>query len=1451
MSIVLSSDLFTWLLSHSILSLNDVLDDINGSRVLSETVSTWFSDGIPIGRVVDTLSRMRGGTGMNWEKWKGMEQETNQNQIPIMIQSIEKNQNQKNQAHIKNQNKNQEKHQNQIRNPTQTHKNSSNQKQRQCNWNLLQEELNGKLGVNLDNDLKALIVSGDQEVLVQLIGDIFENEKNNNIEIHGNGTKKRFAGNKLTVSAVDNNHKKDFVLHALSPNHSKNQSIGMDASKESIVTFLAELVAKIFPMDIKHANELVIGASTPNGNFGNETVAKCFKNWSDFFNVGFSGSQSASKSNPFSNSLQLGSFLPLTNWLREVFTHSAKLAQLASASRESLLILLRLLQPALLTPNVEIASWTSRCYSQIIGNLEEKCKDDLYNWFIGVDSKLASNALDTRNLTLIGTGLRSFISCFNRHPDIKISLFGMLDNICKSRCFHFFTQAVNADLNSPSAMIPFIHELLPVLKTHLTISRALVADGIIDYWVDFACKHAECSAGVSAQLLTENADVTVALSLALILQLWMDFPDQVDSRTEVTQNILTLLRKGVRHSSKSVTLSTIVNLFQALDFFTEEKSRFAPFIYKVLVFSLVEHYPNEPIRDFIASNFCQCLTKLNNLPVHIILDPLLKQMALHGFSNLDFDLLLAIAKHPRLPVKHGLLLAHQLGKLALQDLVFGRCASIPFLVLINRYIGEDAMLRYCEKYIKVDLSLFMKSFEDEKLQNANSSITLLDNSIYNQKRSISLELLAKLVHLKIQKLIDQYILPSLNSVIVEFQTLYGFKHGGLQSLASYTQQQLHLIDEESGAAAVESKTPSAIGLLSNRSISEVDTDSAARETKSFAQIEGNHSNLLSEDPKPLKIPINSFRDIKSINLTSLRSELLPVQKRKSIASNDARETNAIDGWPSAEVANVFRREFIAPMTKLFKLFLGQRPALVKVKSFEDLERIRSLLSFAEFHKLYTDLQLSPQPFSKVDLGFIFTTANRGKHSDLKAQVMALDEFLKSLWLVCQELQKRNLASWLNVLDPALISSQPDQARTFILFLKQRCLDIEYAPLIEIWKHAKPKSIFASAPSESLASNYLSQKGEIVKPASIAAVQIIHCLLANALKMQLVPHYTDREKFEKNFDRPMPKALKSKQMLEEEKKKQFSEEKEKTEKKAKELQERLALQRLEKEKREAEKKVLLEAQKQEAIQKKNAYEHRLAIEKEEKKALLEEYRKQKQEESKIAFQNQKTSAEAELFEKKKKLEEWQKNQHPISAASAKKVEMPIKAPDRIKPESRSKSVLKVSASPTVEISVGAKKVRTDAKESITSAAKSVSKAPIFVAKPVAALKGETSVSRQAKISKQLILSPTAAATNEKMKAIAKKVNNASETELQEIREKALQDLASAQNQVADILKRATSTRVKHENSVAPVDEFTQVKVSSGLSADAFDPLAELELAAQVAIREHNENASGNADESAIE
>lgn len=160
-----------------------------------------------------------------------------------------------------------------------------------------------------------------------------------------------------------------------------------------------------------------------------------------------------------------------------------------------------------------------------------------------------------------------------------------MDNICRQHLYHFFTQALSIELTTPASLLGFIHELLPMVRSQVPVQQALIADGIIEYWVDQSCKYAENAGGGSRA--NEIGDETVSQALSLMMQLWTDFPNQVESRSEVTQQMLGLLRKGVRHASRAVNISTIVSLFSALESFTAEKNRFSPFIYKILVFALV------------------------------------------------------------------------------------------------------------------------------------------------------------------------------------------------------------------------------------------------------------------------------------------------------------------------------------------------------------------------------------------------------------------------------------------------------------------------------------------------------------------------------------------------------------------------------------------------------------------------------------------------------------------------------------------------------------------------------------------------------------------------------------------------------------------------------------------------------------------------------------------------
>ena len=48
----------------------------------------------------------------------------------------------------------------------------------------------------------------------------------------------------------------------------------------------------------------------------------------------------------------------------------------------------------------------------------------------------------------------------------------------------------------------------------------------------------------------------------------------------------------------------------------------------------------------------------------------------------------SLARHPRLVMRHAVMLMDLLGKVAINDPLFGRIATIPFLILLNRFHFE-------------------------------------------------------------------------------------------------------------------------------------------------------------------------------------------------------------------------------------------------------------------------------------------------------------------------------------------------------------------------------------------------------------------------------------------------------------------------------------------------------------------------------------------------------------------------------------------------------------------------------------------------------------------------------------------------------------------------------------------------------------------------------------------
>ena len=66
-------------------------------------------------------------------------------------------------------------------------------------------------------------------------------------------------------------------------------------------------------------------------------------------------------------------------------------------------------------------------------------------------------------------------------------------------------------------------------------------------------------------------------------------------------------------------------LFQLLHAFINAANAFSPVVYKTIVFMLIEHMRNDPVRDFISAELKVALDTHHNIPVGILVDPIVKQ----------------------------------------------------------------------------------------------------------------------------------------------------------------------------------------------------------------------------------------------------------------------------------------------------------------------------------------------------------------------------------------------------------------------------------------------------------------------------------------------------------------------------------------------------------------------------------------------------------------------------------------------------------------------------------------------------------------------------------------------------------------------------------------------------------------------------------------------------------
>lgn len=223
-----------------------------------------------------------------------------------------------------------------------------------------------------------------------------------------------------------------------------------------------------------------------------------------------------------------------------------------------------------------------------------------------------------------------------------------------------------------------------------------------------------------------------------------------------------------RESSRAIKIEVITQMFRLLESFASTKNAYAPIIYKSLTFCIIENFNDPQIREYLFHNFKALFQSSDNIPIGIVIEPLVKQLQVSDVSSqtlnlFDLEFLTSAAENPKLSLKHGIQLLDILAKIYLNNIVFAYIAGKGLLHIISTNIDSEAIQEYVLKFIKIALAILFTSEKNKKpkdkmvarysMKSINNKSTIsaaeLENEVLQaQKRALIIEMIRNIIILE-------------------------------------------------------------------------------------------------------------------------------------------------------------------------------------------------------------------------------------------------------------------------------------------------------------------------------------------------------------------------------------------------------------------------------------------------------------------------------------------------------------------------------------------------------------------------------------------------------------------------------------------------------------------------------------------------------------------------------
>ena len=409
-----------------------------------------------------------------------------------------------------------------------------------------------------------------------------------------------------------------------------------------------------------------------------------------------------------------GGFAPIRRLCQTLYHNCGKMANMLQGQDEMLRPLLITFQSGIDSNDAETSASCSRClrnlFKQIMSHHHQHI---LWLWF-----------------TADAGGLEACVRTILNRPDqsSRQAALILIAQLCinEGRASALLRQHLHEKVPLAADYMLMTHDIVLQLdKNPPSSGGSLLSLESIRHIVNYAFRHAQSRAGrAPPQNRSRDPDFDVreaeadrsynrgrCAALCLLSDLWLMMDSRGQQEETVMKAILGLIKKAARdRRAVDVQITANTCLFNLLETFVQGQRQSAPYVYKTLIFSLIESFQDdETLREYMLATMTNCIRSLVHLPVAVLVEPLIKQADMEGYTASELNLLSVSMDHPRLSAQNALSLLEMFAKIALNDQIYSQMVTQAIVRGVKRFSTIIQIQNFSIAFIKFALDELLSS----------------------------------------------------------------------------------------------------------------------------------------------------------------------------------------------------------------------------------------------------------------------------------------------------------------------------------------------------------------------------------------------------------------------------------------------------------------------------------------------------------------------------------------------------------------------------------------------------------------------------------------------------------------------------------------------------------------------------------------------------------------------